>query len=697
MPLINGTNKAESINGSTGDDTIVGKGGNDTINGVDGNDLIDGGLGADRVNGGEGSDTIIAGRADTIHGDGGDDLITFAGQEPTGLSTSISGDAGVDTLVLDFSTAFDSLTSSNFGGGSGSIAGISYSGIEQLSMTGGSASDKLLGGDGNDTLAGNGGNDRLDGRAGINVLVGGTGRDVGLIDLTSTSARLIVTWTGADTVIGGSSFTDIEGLGLKAGAGNDVIDVQASLASSEIYGGEGADRLYSDNDWADTIYGGGGNDTIVFGRRDVVHGGLGDDTFRFSEQDPNGVSTQLYGDEGINTLILNFSTAFDAVESSHFGASGIIESINYSGFDRLIFTGGSASDSLVGGAGFDTLTGNGGNDILDGGAGPNRLVGGSGRDLGRIDLSGDVGSGVVVNFVAGNSIVAGSRFIQVEALGLEAGGGDDYVNVTRAQGGSDLAGNGGADTLTGSTRWNDILDGGDGNDVITFNFGDSVRGGNGDDSLNITQRPVTGFSTSANGDAGLDTLTVDFSSAVLGFTSSNGNTGSGSIGGVSYQNIELMDVTGGSGADSIAGGQGSDTLIGGEGADTISGLSDTDYITGGHGADKLTGGLGVVGDVFIYEALSDSTIEPSERDTITDFTDVDRIDLSAIDAVSGTVADDAIDFIGSAQFSGAAGELRYQSGGGLTTILGDVDGDGAADFAIDLTGDITLVSGEFVP
>jgi Ca2+-binding RTX toxin-like protein len=697
MPIFNGTKNADSINGSAGDDTMAGKAGNDTINGLNGNDLINGGLGADRLNGGEGNDTIIGGRGDTIHGDGGDDLITFIGEGPTGLSTSISGDAGVDTLVLDFSKAFDSLNSSNFGGGSGSIAGVSYSGIEQVSMSGGSASDKLFGGDGNDTLIGNGGNDRLEARGGINVLVGGAGRDVGLIDLTATSARLIVTWTGADTVIGGSSFSGIEGLGLKGGSGNDVIDVQAALASSEIYGGEGADRLYSDNDWADTIDGGGGDDTIVFGRRDVVHGGLGDDTFRFSEQDPNGVSAQVFGDDGINTLILNFSTAFDAIESSNFGFSGLIESINYSGFDRLIFTGGSASDSLVGGAGFDTLTGNGGNDTLDGGAGPNRLVGGAGRDLGKIDLSGDIGAGLVVDFVAGNSIVAGSRFIQIESLGLKAGGGNDAISVAKAHGSSEIFGNGGADTLTGAVSWNDTLDGGDGNDVIAFNYGDSVRGGNGDDSLSITQKPVTGFFTSVNGDAGLDTLTVDFSSAVLGFTSSNGNVGSGSIGAVTFQNIELMFVTGGSGADSIAGGQGSDTLSGGEGADTISGLSDTDYITGGHGADKLTGGLGVVGDVFIYQLLSDSTVEVSGRDTITDFTDVDRIDLSAIDAVAATVADDVFNFIGSAQFAGHAGELRYQSGGGVTTILGDVDGDSVADFAIDLTGDIALVLGEFIP
>jgi len=34
--------------------------------------------------------------------------------------------------------------------------------------------------------------------------------------------------------------------------------------------------------------------------------------------------------------------------------------------------------------------------------------------------------------------------------------------------------------------------------------------------------------------------------------------------------------------------------------------------------------------------------------------------------------------------------------GGVTTVSGDVNGDGIADFSITLTGAITLVAGDFI-
>jgi hypothetical protein len=56
--------------------------------------------------------------------------------------------------------------------------------------------------------------------------------------------------------------------------------------------------------------------------------------------------------------------------------------------------------------------------------------------------------------------------------------------------------------------------------------------------------------------------------------------------------------------------------------------------------------------------------------------------LSAIDANSKTSKDDPFNFIGSGAFSGKAGELRYDGAGHL---LGDVNGDGIADFSLALT------------
>ena len=92
------------------------------------------------------------------------------------------------------------------------------------------------------------------------------------------------------------------------------------------------------------------------------------------------------------------------------------------------------------------------------------------------------------------------------------------------------------------------------------------------------------------------------------------------------------------------------------------------------------------------------------RDIITDFQHgLDKIDVSAIDAKSGTPAiNDAFNFIGAATFHHIAGELRVvtisSNGINLDTrvVVADVNGDGAGDFQIQLTGLVTLMAQDFV-
>ena len=50
---------------------------------------------------------------------------------------------------------------------------------------------------------------------------------------------------------------------------------------------------------------------------------------------------------------------------------------------------------------------------------------------------------------------------------------------------------------------------------------------------------------------------------------------------------------------------------------------------------------------------------------------------------------------GTCAFTNVAGELRYVQSNGVTLIQGDTNGDGVADFAIVLTGTISLVAGDF--
>lgn len=72
----------------------------------------------------------------------------------------------------------------------------------------------------------------------------------------------------------------------------------------------------------------------------------------------------------------------------------------------------------------------------------------------------------------------------------------------------------------------------------------------------------------------------------------------------------------------------------------------------------------------------------------------DRLIVHGIDANVGSSSNDFV-FIHTEAFSGAAGELRYETDGGFTLVQGDVDGDGSADFEIELTGNIALGAGDF--
>lgn len=136
----------------------------------------------------------------------------------------------------------------------------------------------------------------------------------------------------------------------------------------------------------------------------------------------------------------------------------------------------------------------------------------------------------------------------------------------------------------------------------------------------------------------------------------------------------------------VNGDEGNDTFLGGRRIDSFQGDEGRDVMTGGRNADQ-----------FIYKLLGDSTVAQGGRDFIRDFgKGADRIDLQALDALQSTVDDDAFTFIGKDAFSAEEGELRYVFLGGKTLIQGDVDGDGSADFAIELKGRHTLSETDFV-
>jgi Ca2+-binding RTX toxin-like protein len=129
----------------------------------------------------------------------------------------------------------------------------------------------------------------------------------------------------------------------------------------------------------------------------------------------------------------------------------------------------------------------------------------------------------------------------------------------------------------------------------------------------------------------------------------------------------------------LTGTAGDDRLIGDVGDDILASLSGDDVLTGGAGAD-----------MFVINSIVGTK-------TISDFgRGADRLDLTGIDANVGSVTDDNFVFIGTAPFGGRAGELRFSVANGVTTVLGDVDGDGIADYRLNLMGERLMVETDFI-
>ncbi|MCW0002197.1 Ig-like domain-containing protein [Pararhizobium sp. YC-54] len=178
----------------------------------------------------------------------------------------------------------------------------------------------------------------------------------------------------------------------------------------------------------------------------------------------------------------------------------------------------------------------------------------------------------------------------------------------------------------------------------------------------------------------------------------------------------LEQVPGTSGNETLTGGNTDDYLDGKGGNDIIIGGGGNDTLAGGTGVDTLTGGAGA--DTFVFRLIDDSAKGISgyvnnaalgwqsgqdKRDIITDFTHgSDKIDLSAMDANTKLTGNQAFTWLGQGNFGGKAGQLlqrQFNETGTAkdkTIVYGDVDGDGRADFQIELAGLLALRADDFI-
>lgn len=163
-----------------------------------------------------------------------------------------------------------------------------------------------------------------------------------------------------------------------------------------------------------------------------------------------------------------------------------------------------------------------------------------------------------------------------------------------------------------------------------------------------------------------------------------------------FTGTDANDVwKGGNLADQITGELGNDVLFGFDGADVLNGGNGNDTLTGGTGKDTLDGGVDADHDVFDFNLKGESK-KGALRDVISNFTSgVDEIDVSGIDAKSGVAGNQKFKWIGKQGFHHQKGELHYIKKAGFVLVEGDVNGDGKADFQIQVNGLAKLVQDDF--
>jgi len=362
-------------------------------------------------------------------------------------------------------------------------------------------------------------------------------------------------------------------------------------------------------------------------------------------------------------------------------------------------------------AGTDTIATGEGNDVVRGGTSNDSLDTGGGNDVVVFDsttvsydgVKGGAGDdtirATVANAVIGLRSVSGIERVEghagpsvttiVRAINSTSGVTLDFANATmsnvlRIEGGNGndtIIGTGGNDAINGLTG-NDTLRGGPGDDVFRVSASsgtDRFLGGEGTDAIRAVATNAVisvGSYFSRDGDATHEGNSVE---TIEGYTDGTTRLGGGSAADIlDFSGINLVNIR------RIEGGSGNDTIVGSDGADRIA---------GGAGADRLTGGAGP--DVFVYLTRTDSGTGTA-WDRIVDFDKAnDKIDLSGVDANGAATGNGTFAFI-TGNFTGSAGQLRVVAESGMTRILGDTDGNAAADFEIRLEGTHSLEATNFV-
>jgi len=303
----------DQLQGGPGADRLLGDAGDDRLFGDDGDDTLEGGAGDDALIGDDGADVLAGGDgADRLFGGAGDDLL--------------DGDEGPD--YLDGGDGHDRLR-----GGAGDDQLHGDDGADRLEggagadrLRGGAGDDLLLGGPGDDLLDGGTGNDfyRMATREGLDTIVDAGGHDELWLPVPGPEAGLTVEEEGADLLLGWGDGQGVRVRDWRAGTvervllGDDRVLDREHLLDPSRAGRVRALSTGSDASGGATHGTAGDDDLVLDTAAGTISAGEGNDRYVLPAG-ATGVTLRIDDRLGRNTLRFAAGVGFDDVEFAFAG------------------------------------------------------------------------------------------------------------------------------------------------------------------------------------------------------------------------------------------------------------------------------------------------------------------------------------------------------------------------------------------
>lgn len=473
--------------------------------------------------------------------------------------------------------------------------------------------------------------------------------------------------TGKDTITNGGRASTATG-----GAGNDYISNSGWYAVAN--GGAGNDIIENSGDYV-TINGGDGNDkisiTTSYAYSNVISGGKGNDTIFGTNRTSYGYNYRYANGDGYDKIYNFGSDDTITFTSGRYTKSTIGSDIVFYSYENTTSKSPNGAITLVGAAGKDiAIEGFRKNETVKKGTITNRISFSTVQGTDGKDIVNNSGSNVLVLTNGGNDSVYNSGYhvtigtgagddtinnYYVNYISMSGGEGNDYISNTSAWYSTVEAGNGDDTIVVPVKAWQDIIDGGAGNDKIslgsysgTYNGANTVTGGAGNDTIYGDSNATVGNVYVYNSDGGYDHI-YDYNSIdmlKLGEGLSNYSTTS------SGSNV-IVSVNGGSITLHNAANKTvnifaytNNTVS----SSTVNGSSRKDIITNTGYSSKI---FGYAENDSIYNSGSRTTIDAGAgNDTITN-------DYSSYVSINGGAGNDSIESAGSyATVNGGAGNDR---------------------------------------